>query len=324
MAKHLMDEKKILVKEEIKGARLDKYLADQDLGLTRERLKSLIKQGHVQVNGTKAKGPSQKINSGDALVLRLPEAETYDVEAEDIPLHILFEDDHVLVINKPTGMVVHPAPGNWSGTLVNAILHHCGDSLKGIGGVERPGIVHRLDKDTSGVMVVAKTEKASLSLTTQFADHSIDRRYHAVVWGRPTPLIGKVDAPLGRHPNARTKMAIVQGPGGKRACTHFRTLKSFGSAKKPLASLVECKLETGRTHQVRVHMTSIGHPLVGDAVYGPRRKLEYQPDAPFPRQALHALSLEFDHPVSGERLKFQSEPPHDMQMLLRFLETKDA
>lgn len=319
-----MDEKNILVEEEIKGERLDKYLASLDLGLTRERLKSLIKQGQVEVDGVPAKGPSQKIQTGCRIKVELPEPESYDVEAEDIPLHILFEDAHVLVINKPAGMVVHPAPGNWSGTLVNAILHHCGDDLKGIGGVERPGIVHRLDKDTSGVMVVAKTEEASLSLTKQFADHSIDRRYRAIVWGRPTPLIGSVDAPLGRHPNARTKMAIVHGPQGKRACTHYKTLQSFGPAKKPLASLVECRLETGRTHQVRVHMTSLGHPLIGDAVYGPKRKLDYKSDTPFPRQALHALSLEFDHPIMPERLKFQIEPPHDMQLLLRFLETKGA
>lgn len=321
MANAQMDEKKLLVEEEIRGERLDKYLAGAELGLTRERLKNLIKQGHVLVNGAKAKGPSVKINAGDELRVTLPEPESYDVEAEDIPLDILFEDEQVLVLNKPAYMVVHPAPGNWSGTLVNALLHHCGESLKGIGGVQRPGIVHRLDKDTSGVMVIAKTEAASLSLTTQFSDHSIERRYRAIVWGRPTPLVGKVDAPIGRHPNARTKMAVVQGPNGKRACTHYKVLKSFGPADKPLASLVECRLETGRTHQVRVHMTSLGHPLVGDAVYGPKRKMDYGAEAPFPRQALHAFSLEFEHPISYKRLKFESPLPHDMEALLRFLET---
>lgn len=317
----MMNEKKtITLPPDHPRERLDKALAEQDLGLTRVRIQALIKDSQVLVNGKPAITPSQKVSAGDRLIITIPPPEPLEVEAEDIPLKILFEDEHVLVLNKPAGLVVHPAPGNYQGTLVNALLHHCGKDLSGIGGVQRPGIVHRLDKDTSGVMIVAKSDKASQSLTTQFAEHSIERQYRAVVWGRPTPLLGSIDAPIGRHPSNRIKMAVVGPTQGKRARTHYKVEQSFGPLEKPIASLVTCRLETGRTHQVRVHMAHIGHPLIGDTVYGARRKLSLDDGTVFPRQALHAAVLGFEHPVTGERLTFESPLPNDMHQLVKRLE----
>lgn len=317
----MMNEKKtITLPPDHPRERLDKALAEQDLGLTRVRIQALIKDTQVLVNDTPARTPSQKVGAGDRLVITIPPPEPLEVEAENIPLKILFEDEHVLVLDKPAGLVVHPAPGNYQGTLVNALLHHCGKDLSGIGGVQRPGIVHRLDKDTSGVMIVAKSDKASQSLTAQFAEHSIERQYRAVVWGRPTPLLGSIDAPIGRHPSNRIKMAVVGASQGKRARTHYKVEQSFGPLEKPIASLVTCRLETGRTHQVRVHMAHIGHPLIGDMVYGARRKLNLDDGATFPRQALHAAVLGFEHPVTGERLTFESPLPNDMHQLVKRLE----
>ncbi|RZM24218.1 MAG: RluA family pseudouridine synthase, partial [Sphingomonas sp.] len=232
--------------------------------------------------------------------------------AQDIPLVIAFEDEHLIVIDKPAGLVVHPAAGNYDGTLVNALLHHCAGSLSGIGGVERPGIVHRIDKDTSGLIVAAKTDRAHEGLAAQFKRHSIDRRYKAIVAGRPQPAAGTVDAALARSSANRQKMAIVEADRGKRAVTHYATLTTLRNA-----TLVECRLETGRTHQVRVHMTSLGHPLLGDPVYG-RAKAEHNAMLTrlgFKRQALHAARLGFTHPVTSEDLAFESEMPGDMQHL---------
>ncbi|MFZ5609268.1 MAG: RluA family pseudouridine synthase [Pseudomonadota bacterium] len=301
--------------------RLDKALASAGLELSRQRLQGLIRQGAVEVNGTAARSPSAKVGAGDVLTLVVPAAAPARIAGEAIALDILYEDAHILVLDKPAGMVVHPAPGNPAGTLVNALIAHCGPALSGIGGVARPGIVHRLDKDTSGVMVVAKSDAASQALTKAFATHSIERVYAAVLWGRPTPLIGIVDAALGRHPSARIKMAVARHGQGKPARTHYKVERSFGPAARPVASLVSCRLETGRTHQVRVHMASLGHPLIGDPVYGRRRALSLADGRPFARQALHARRLAFDHPITHERLTFESPLPNDMIQLIKYLET---
>lgn len=318
----MSDMKKIVLGPDVARERIDKAIVATQHELTRQRIQALIKDGAVQINGVQAKSPSQKVSAGDIIELQIPEPEPYELLAENIPLTILYEDEHVIVVDKPAGLVVHPAPGNWGGTLVNALLYHCGDQLRGIGGVQRPGIVHRLDKETSGVMIAAKSDKASQSLTRQFADHTIERTYKAIVWGRPTPLVGIIDKPIGRHPHNRTKMAVVSSSAGKQAKTHYKVIKTYAEKSRSPASLVECKLETGRTHQVRVHMSQMGHALVGDPVYGGRRKLEIPDLGAFARQALHAASLVFEHPVTFKRLKYESEPPNDMQELISFLETQ--
>ena len=260
----------------------------------------------------------------------VPPAEDAEPQGEDIPLDVVYEDDELIVIDKPAGLVVHPAAGNWTGTLVNALIAHCGDSLSGIGGVRRPGIVHRLDKDTTGLMVVAKTDRAHAGLAAQFADHGrtgpLERGYLALVWGSPEPFRGTIDAPLGRSSSDRTKMAIVKGVGGREAITHYEVAERFPaeSGRGAIASLVECHLETGRTHQIRVHLTAAGHPLIGDAVYGAHflTKANRLPEAvgavvrAFPRQALHAFLIAFEHPVTGELLRFTSELPSDMSALV--------
>ncbi|RME66248.1 MAG: RluA family pseudouridine synthase, partial [Alphaproteobacteria bacterium] len=229
------------------------------------------------------------------------------------------EDADLIVLDKPAGLVVHPAPGHHGGTLVNALLAHCSGRLSGIGGVERPGIVHRLDKDTSGVMVVAKSDAAHRDLAAQFAVHAIERAYTAVVWGRPTPLVGRVEGAIARHAHERKKMAVVAGARGRAAVTHYRVEQAFGPAAKPLAARVACRLETGRTHQVRVHMASIGHPLIGDRAYGGGRTLGLSAMRHFPRQALHAQRLGFRHPVSGRAMAFAAPLPADMAALLAAL-----
>lgn len=320
-----------LVVGEDEGGRLDAWLAGA-LGpeLSRSRIKALIEAGAVAVNGAAARQAKQKIQAGDEIRLVVPEPEDAEPAGEDIPLDILFEDDSLVVLNKQAGLVVHPGAGNWTGTLVNALIHHCGDSLSGIGGVRRPGIVHRLDRDTTGVMVVAKTDQAHRHLADQFADHGLtgplERAYLAIVWGKPQGLKGTIDAKLGRGRD-RTRRAVRDddGPDVRHAVTHYLVRERY--AEKPdgsaAASLVECRLETGRTHQIRVHMAHIGHPLVGDNEYGAafRTKVNRLPEpardtvAGFPRQALHAFLLVFEHPLSGETLRFEAPLPADMQHL---------
>ena len=298
------------------GWRLDRALAATVPSLSRERLKELTKAGALTREGKQVRDPATKVKGDERFVLAVPDPVPAHNEPQEIPLPIVFEDEHLLVVDKPAGLVVHPAAGNRDGTLVNALLHHCGDSLSGIGGVARPGIVHRIDKDTSGLLVIAKHDKAHEGLAKQFAAHSIDRRYLAIVSGVPRQAEGIVDAPLARSPLNRKKIAIVTPGKGKRAVTHWKRLKLLNQA-----ALVECSLETGRTHQVRVHMASIGHPLVGDPVYGRgksvHRDLLNQLD--FRRQALHAAHLGFIHPVTKGRLSFDSALPSDMQELFTAL-----
>ena len=294
------------------GERLDKALAEAS-GLSRERVKALIGEGRVTLDGKAVSQASLKPAEGARFSIEVPEAVPAEAAPQDIPLTIAFEDDHLIVIDKPAGLVVHPAAGNLDGTLVNALLHHCRGRLSGIGGVARPGIVHRIDKDTSGLLVVAKTDAAHEGLARQFADHSIERLYNAVVAGRPSPAAGTVTGAIARSSANRKKMALVEDGRGKHAVTHYRTLEALSGA-----ALVECKLETGRTHQVRVHLASIGHPLLGDPVYGrtPPRLRPLLQQLAFARQALHAAVLGFIHPVSGEALRFESMLPDDIKRLL--------
>jgi 23S rRNA pseudouridine1911/1915/1917 synthase len=298
------------------GWRLDRALAAAVPTLSRERLKSLIRTGAVESGGAALRDPATKVKGDEHFIVAVPEPTQAHNEPQDIPLTIVFEDEHLLVVDKPAGLVVHPAAGNFDGTLVNALLHHCAGQLSGIGGVARPGIVHRIDKDTSGLLVVAKTDVAHEGLAKQFAAHSIDRRYLAIVTGVPKTSGGVVDAPLARSAVNRKKIAIVGGGRGKRAVTHWRRLDVLRDA-----ALVECRLETGRTHQVRVHMASIGHPLVGDPVYGRSGKTHGKllKELGFHRQALHATELGFTHPVTKSRLSFSSPMPADMQQLFNAL-----
>ena len=293
------------------GLRLDRALADALPQVSRERMKALISSGQVADEGGRlTRDPARKTEAGQAFTVTLPRPAPAHNEAQAIPLAVAYEDAHLIVVDKPAGLVVHPAAGNLDGTLVNALLHHCAGQLSGIGGVARPGIVHRIDKDTSGLIVAAKHDRAHEGLARQFAAHSIDRRYKAIVQGRPAPPAGTVDAPLARSPANRKKIAIV--PGGKRAVTHYRTVQPLRHA-----ALVECRLETGRTHQVRVHMASLGHSLLGDPVYGktPASLRVCLETLNFRRQALHAAHLGFIHPVNSNALAFDSELPADMQEL---------
>jgi 23S rRNA pseudouridine1911/1915/1917 synthase len=299
------------------GWRLDRALADAVPTLSRERLKALIRSGALQSgSGAIVRDPAAKVRGEEVFRLAVPAPEPAHNEPQDIPLRIVFEDEHLLVVDKPAGLVVHPAAGNPDGTLVNALLHHCGGSLSGIGGVARPGIVHRIDKDTSGLLVVAKTDVAHEGLARQFATHSVERRYLAIVSGLPKAAQGAVDAALARSATNRKKIAIVEGSRGKRAVTHWIRLQILRDS-----ALVECRLETGRTHQVRVHMASIGHPLLGDPVYGGSGKIsrELLKRLDFHRQALHAAELGFLHPVTKHRLSFASGMPSDMQELFSAL-----
>ncbi|MDM7946072.1 MAG: RluA family pseudouridine synthase [Oceanibaculum nanhaiense] len=320
------DRRTVAVETGEAGERLDRFLAARLGDLSRSRVKALIEQGMVAESEGPATDPSQKVKPGQCFTVTLPPPEAATPDAQDIPLTVVYEDDDLIVIDKPAGMVVHPAPGNPDSTLVNALLGHCGDTLSGIGGVRRPGIVHRIDKDTSGLLVAAKNDLAHASLTGQFAAHSIDRAYLALVWGVPMPPAGEIAGNIGRSNRDRKKMAVV-GTSGKHALTRYRTLGRYGA----LVSLVECRLETGRTHQIRVHMASIGHPLVGDAPYGGRRnrspanKNTGSNDpvkaalSGFPRQALHARELGFQHPRTGKRILFQSALPADMAEILALL-----
>jgi len=298
------------------GWRLDRALAATLPSLSRERLKTLIRSGALERSGTAVRDPATKVRGDERFLLAVPEPEPAHNVPQDIPLRVIFEDEHLLVVDKPAGLVVHPAAGNRDGTLVNALLHHCRGSLSGIGGVARPGIVHRIDKDTSGLLVVAKTDVAHEGLAKQFAAHSIDRRYLAIVSGVPKASEGTIDAPLARSAANRKKIAIVAGGRGKRAVTHWKRLTVLSDA-----ALAECRLETGRTHQVRVHMASIGHPLLGDSVYGgiPKTHRRLLNDLGFHRQALHAAELGFVHPVTKRRLAFASAMPPDMQELFNAL-----
>ncbi len=335
MSAHNEDEPELVVvtaDEAAAGQRLDQWLAAA-LGpeLSRSRVQALIKQGAVTVGGKVVDEPKRKVAAGDEATINVPEAESAEPQGEDIPLDILFEDDELIVINKPAGLVVHPGAGNWTGTLVNALIHHCGASLSGIGGVKRPGIVHRLDKDTSGVLVVAKADRAHRALSEAFADHGrdgdLERAYVALVWGVPDRTTGSIETYLGRAAD-RVRRAVV--PAGRddarHAITHFTVEERFGAQKDGSysASLVECRLETGRTHQIRVHMAHIGHPLIGDAEYGGgfKTKANRLPEPlatqvrDFPRQALHARLLAFRHPVTGEWMEFEAEVPADMAALV--------
>ncbi len=294
------------------GQRLDKALADAS-GLSRERIKALIGEGAVMMDGQAVAQPSAKAGAGAAWAIRVPAPATAQAAPQDIALAVVYEDDALIVIDKPAGLVVHPAAGNLDGTLVNALLHHCRGQLSGIGGVARPGIVHRIDKDTSGLLVVAKTDVAHEGLARQFADHSITRAYRAITAGVPMPASGTIRGSIGRSSHDRKKMALVEDGRGKHAVTHYRVLSTLDAA-----ALVECRLETGRTHQVRVHLASIGHSLLGDPVYGrcPPRLRPVLAALGFRRQALHAAELGFIHPVDARALHFTSPTPVDMQTLL--------
>ena len=299
------------------GQRLDKALADAS-GLSRERVKALLGEGRVTLAGKVAAQASAKPAEGTPFAIAVPAAIPAEAQAQDIALTIAYEDEHLIVVDKPAGLVVHPAAGNLDGTLVNALLHHCRGQLSGIGGVARPGIVHRIDKDTSGLLVVAKTDAAHEGLAAQFADHSIERAYLAIVGGLPTPVAGTIRGAIARSSHDRKKMALVEDGRGKHAVTHYKLLERLDSA-----ALVECRLETGRTHQVRVHMASIGHPLLGDPVYGrtPSRLRPLLNQLHFRRQALHAAVLGFIHPVTGAAIRLESTLPADMAGLLVELRT---
>ncbi len=305
------------------GLRLDRMLAIRLRALSRTRLKRLIESGHVTSEGMALRDPAQRVRDGQNFVVIIPEDEDPAPVAQPMPLEIRFEDAHLIVIDKPAGMVVHPAPGNPDGTLVNALISHCGASLSGIGGVRRPGIVHRLDKDTSGLMVVAKTEAAHQALSRDFALRRIDRAYAAFLWGVPAPLAGEIVGNIGRSATNRKKMAVVGEGRGKPAVTRYRVERSFQAR----AALVECRLGTGRTHQIRVHLAHRGHPLIGDALYGTRagravtRGGGVGPEiAAFPRQALHARLLGFTHPAGRGHLVFDSSLPADLNDLKADLE----
>ncbi len=314
----------LAVAEDAAGTRLDAWIAGAVPDLGRNRAKRLILEGHVAIDGETIVEPKRPVKPGDRVAVDVPPPEPATPRPEPIPLSIVYEDDALLVIDKPAGMVVHPAPGNAAHTLVNALLAHCGDSLSGIGGVSRPGIVHRLDKDTSGLMVVAKTDAAHRGLAAEFADHGraglLVRAYRALVWGVPPRAAGVIDAPLGRSTANREKIEVKRA-GGRHAVTRYRVVARYANDE---ASLVECRLETGRTHQIRVHMASIGHPVIGDRTYasGFATKAERLPEPArtlvraFPRQALHAYLLGFSHPITGEELRFESPLPADLQALL--------
>lgn len=292
------DEIKLLEVSEGEEGRLDKYLSDKLEDMTRSYLKKLISDDKaVLVNGNPAK-PNYKLKPGDIIKLAVPEPIELEIKAENIPLNIVYEDNDMLVVNKPQGMVVHPAAGNYTGTLVNALLYHCGDSLSGINGEKRPGIVHRIDKDTSGLLLVAKNDNAHQKLSSQIKEHSLTRAYKALVHGNIKQDSGRIDAPIGRHPSDRKKMTVTDR-NSREAVTNFRVLERYGRY-----TFVECILETGRTHQIRVHMSKNGHPIVGDKTYGVKKE-EFN----LAGQLLHAYKVGFIHPVSGEYMEFVSELP---------------
>lgn len=337
----------VVIEDGAASERLDAALAKRVPALSRSRLKVLITEGQVHSAGATLKDPSRRVNAGDRITIEVPETTSAIPLGEDIPLEIVHEDDDLIVIEKPAGLVVHPGAGNWTGTLVNALISHCGASLSGIGGVARPGIVHRLDKDTTGLMVVAKTDRAHVHLSRQFADHGrtgvLERAYLALVWGLPRQRTGTLESLIGRSPKNREQMAVVKS-GGREAITHYEVLESFtlrdtdtnrrkvpgSTPPEVLASLVECRLETGRTHQIRVHMAAMGHPLLGDTTYGSgfRTKIDkLEREAPevadalkaLKRQALHAYLLAFEHPASKKLMRFEGEIPDDLARLVEAL-----
>jgi 23S rRNA pseudouridine1911/1915/1917 synthase len=333
-----MDERTIIeADEDAGGERVDRWLAGRLAPMTRNRVKALIEGGALSVDGSPLTDPSRKLKGGERLSLLVPPPEDPAPKPEDIPLDVLHEDAHLIVLDKPAGLVVHPAAGNWTGTLVNALLHHCAGSLSGIGGVARPGIVHRLDKETSGVMVVAKSDEAHQGLTALWQAHEVERAYLALCHGSPRPAVGTIELPLRRAQGDKRKQAVTdwEDEGGREAITHFKRLEGYGTGRAKLpgdavASLIECRLETGRTHQIRVHMSHVGHPLIGDPVYGRAGLAGLRPEdeaadaaleiiAGFRRQALHAAILGFEHPVTGEELRFETQPPEDFERLRRAL-----
>lgn len=332
----------VIVAQAEAGLRLDRALSQHIAELSRSRLQALIKAGRVTCDGEVTNDPGRKIKPGEVYAIAVPEPEPAEPGGEEIPLDIVFEDRDLIVLDKPAGLVVHPAAGHATGTLVNALIAHCGDSLSGIGGVRRPGIVHRLDKDTSGLLVVAKNDRAHQELSAQFAAHGrdgrLERRYLALVWGAPQPAIGIINAALHRSGSNRTKIAVTLGETGREAVTHYRITEVFrtasgtgGRASSPVASLVELQLETGRTHQIRVHLAHIGHPVMGDATYGAGFKASIQKLSPgaaealgaLGRQALHAAVLGFEHPRTGKSMRFEQLPPAGMKRLLEALKAGD-
>ena len=308
---------------EAAGERLDRYLAGAIDVVSRSRVKGMIEEGRVTIDGRPVTAPSTPVEPGRTYTVTLPPPVSATPQPQAIGLDILYEDRDLIVLDKPAGLVVHPAPGNEDGTLVNALLAHCGDQLPGIGGERRPGIVHRLDKDTSGVMVVAKTEQALATLSAAFASRDLERTYLALVWGLPSPTSGEIEGAIGRDPRDRKRMAIVTR-GGKEALTRYRTVAN----RDTVVSLLECRLATGRTHQIRVHLAAKGHPLIGDPAYLRRTPAGARGLPPnlrhmlldFPRQALHARTLGFNHPRTGAPLSFTTSPPPDMQALLAALD----
>ncbi|HWA30330.1 MAG TPA: RluA family pseudouridine synthase [Rhizomicrobium sp.] len=316
------------VAEDQAGQRLDRFLADALADLSRARIQQLIASGAVSKSGATIKDANNRVKPGETIAVLVPDAAPAEPQGQDIPLTVVYEDEDLIVIDKPAGLVVHPAAGNPDGTLVNALIAHCGNSLKGIGGVARPGIVHRLDKDTSGLLVAAKNERAMTSLARQFANHTVERAYNAVVWGSPRLGEGRIEGLIGRNPFDRKRMTVLRG-GGKEARTRYKVIERFGDGPRPFASLIECRLETGRTHQIRVHLTHLGHPLIGDPTYGkahrpprpktPAQELAFKTAAEFPRQALHAWLLGFQHPSLHKTLRFESQWPEDFQGLITSL-----
>jgi len=343
---------KIVTDETAQDTRLDQWLSQAVGDLSRSRLQDIIRNGGVWLDGKQVTQARLKLRAGQEIVVEMPNLRDSVPEPQNMPLDILYEDRDIIVVNKPSGLVVHPGNGNPDGTLVNALLYHCGDSLSGIGGVRRPGIVHRLDKDTSGVLVVAKNDVAHQHLSAQFADHGrsnmLERCYKAVIWGVPPHVSGRIETYLGRDARVRTRQAVVDSsrPDARHAVTHFKLVQSYGNKARrkkagegkmrinnpPIASLVECRLETGRTHQIRVHMAHIGHPLIGDDEYGRGLKSKInlltedvrQKVESFSRQALHACSLQFTHPKDGQILHFTAPLPDDMVALTTALQALDG
>jgi 23S rRNA pseudouridine1911/1915/1917 synthase len=337
MTAHAPQSSTVMVGPDDVGQRLDKLLSARLAGVTRSRVQALVREGHVTLGGATVRDPGRRVKSGETYEIVLPEPEPATPRGEPIPLSVVYEDTHLIVIDKPAGLVVHPAAGHASGTLVNALIAHCGASLSGIGGIRRPGIVHRLDKDTSGLLVVAKTDQAHQGLAAQFAAHGRDgklrRRYLAFVWGMPARPAGEIDAPLARGTRTRTKMAVARPGSGRLAVTRYRVRETYlAEDRKPLASLLALELETGRTHQIRVHMAHVGHPVVADPVYAAgfaasTRRLRPAARAAIEslgRQGLHAAELSFLHPVTGARLAFTSPLPPELQRVQECLRAETS
>ncbi len=297
-----------IIEDDMDGTRLDVVLSALLPESSRSYMQKLISAGEVIINGEKSTSKNKKLKTGDVIELSIPDPEEIEITPENIPLDIVYEDDYLMVVNKPKGLVVHPAPGNYHGTLVNAVMYHCGDKLSSINGIVRPGIVHRIDKDTSGLLLIAKNDIAHQSLAKQLEQHSLNRAYHAIVYNNFSEDEGTVDAPLGRDPKNRFRQAVLE-KGGRRAVTHYRVLERFGQF-----TYIEARLETGRTHQIRAHMAHIRHPLLGDTLYGPK-KAPYGAES----QMLHAKILGFLHPATGEYMEFESDLPEEFKEVLKKL-----